>query len=250
MTSSGKMKKPWHENEEFWNNFTLDEKSLEMASEDVELLIELAELKPSMKVLDLCCGVGRHSVELAKRKFEVTGVDTNKNYLNIANSRAKEENMKIEFVKEDMRDFKRKEKFDAVINLFTSFGYFEDEEENINVLQNVFESLKPGGKFILDVMGKEIIAHIFKEKDWIEKNGSYRLFQRSVELDWSWLNNRWIDIVDGEVNEFEFSHWLYSAKELKDMLKGVGFTSVAIYGNFQGIAYNESANRLVAIGVK
>lgn len=79
------MKKPWHENEEFWNNFTFDEKRFETASKDVELLIELAELKTPMKVLDLCCGVGRHSIEFAKRDFEVTGVDTNKNYLNTPN---------------------------------------------------------------------------------------------------------------------------------------------------------------------
>jgi len=244
------MKKPWHENEEYWNNFNFDEKSFESASKDVELLMELAELKTPMKVLDLCCGVGRHSIALAKRDFEVTGVDTNKNYLNTAYDRTEEENLRIEFVKEDMREFKKKEKFDVVVNLFTSFGYFEDEEENKKVLQNVFESLKPGGKFILDVMGKEIIARIFKEKDWIEMNGSFRLFQRSVERDWSWLNNRWINIEDGEVKEYDVSHQLYSAKELKDMLKEVGFTSVSVYGSFEGSDYDENAKRLVVVGEK
>lgn len=84
-----------------------------------------------------------------------------------------------------MRDFKREEDFHVVLNLFTSFGFFEDEEENIEVLKNVFESLRPEGKFILDVMGKEIIARIFKERDWHETDEGFKFEERTVKKDWS-----------------------------------------------------------------
>ncbi len=242
--------KPWHEKEVFWKDHPFNEKVIEMASEEVENLIELGGLEQEMKILDLCCGVGRHSVEFAKDGFEVTGVDKTGHYLEEARKRADEEGVDVEFVEEDMRDFKRKDEYDAVLNLFTSFGYFQDEEENMKVLRNVHGSLKSDGVFILDVMGKEIIASIFQEKDWYEFDGGFRLMERSVEKDWSWLKNRRIKIVDGEVKEYEVSHWLYSAKELKDMLKEVGFSKVDIYGSYEGDPYDRDADRLVALARK
>jgi len=242
--------KPWHEKEEFWEDNPFPEKIIERAENEVSRLIELVDANEDMKVLDLCCGVGRHSIEFAKRGYDVTGVDKTGHYLQDARQRAKEEGADIEFVKDDMRDFKRNEKFDIVINLFTSFGYFEEEEENVKVLENVYESLKTDGKFILDVMGKEIIARIFIEKDWNEFEGDFKLMERSIEKDWSWLNNRRIKITDEGVKEYNVSHWLYSAKELKDMLKNVGFSSVDVYGGFDGRDYDEEADRLVVVGKK
>lgn len=203
-----------------------------------------------MDVLDLCCGYGRHSIELAERGFDVTGVDLTEHYLEYAKERADEEGLDIEFVHDDMREFKKEKEFDVILNLFTSFGYFEDESENVKVLENVYESLKPHGKFVLDVMGKEIIARIFKEKDWKETEDGFVMMERSVERDWTWLKNRRIEIKDGDKTEIEFSHWLYTAKELKEMLEEVGFESVESYGSYDGKPYNENAERLVVIAMK
>lgn len=149
-----------------------------------------------------------------------------------------------------MREFKRGEEFDVVLNIFTSFGFFEDERENMKVLENVYESLKSGGKFVLDVMGKEIMARIFKEKDWHETEDGFVLMERNVERDWTWLNNRMIKIEDDGIEEVEFSHWLYTSKELKNMLKDVGFESVVSYGGYDGKPYDKDSERLVVIGQK
>ncbi len=149
-----------------------------------------------------------------------------------------------------MREFKRGEEFDVVLNIFTSFGFFEDERENMKVLENVYESLKSGGKFVLDVMGKEIMARIFKEKDWHETEDGFVLMERSVERDWTWLNNRMIKITGNSIEEVEFSHWLYTAKELKNMLKKVGFETVESYGSYNGEPYDEDAERLIVVGEK
>jgi len=242
----GDEEKKWYEKEEFWKKYPVQKES----GEEIEDIIELLDLDPGMDVLDLCCGFGRHSIELAERGFDVTGIDLTEHYLEYAKERADEKNLDIEFVHDDMREFKRDEEFDAVLNIFTSFGFFEEERENMKVLENVYESLKSGGKIVLDVMSKEIIARIFKEKDWKETENGFVLMERSVERDWTWLNNRMIKITEDGVEEIEFSHWLYTSKELKSMLKDVGFESVKSYGSYDGKPYDENADRLVVIGQK
>jgi SAM-dependent methyltransferase len=114
-----------------------------------------------IRVLDLGCGPGRHSIPLAKQGAQVTGVDRSPFLLEKARSRAELEKLNIEWVQADMRSFVRPGGFELVLNLFTSFGYFGDVEEDLTVLRNVFHSLAPGGFFIIDVMGKEIVARGF-----------------------------------------------------------------------------------------
>ncbi|MEF8874572.1 MAG: hypothetical protein V5A88_07890, partial [Candidatus Thermoplasmatota archaeon] len=78
----------------------------------------------------------------------------------------------------------------------------------------------------------------------------FKLEERTVDKDWSWMEVRRILITDQGQKEYNLSHWVYSAKELKDMLKRVGFSSVEVYGNYEGEPYDEEANRLVILGVK
>lgn len=243
----------WHEDEDFWlstHPYLFDEERIDETSEEVEEIISLLDLDRDSRILDLCCGVGRHSIELAKRGFEVTGVDNTQEYLEIAERRGGEENLDIEFVLEDMRGFTRPKSFDAVLSMFTSFGYFEDKEEDRKVARNVFESLKPGGVFLVDTKGKEIIARIFQEKGWEEMDGTFLLQERKVAKNWSWMDNRWIVIKDGEVKEFNVRHRIYSAVELSDLLKGVGFKKVDVYGSLDGAEYDTEADRLIAVAFK
>jgi len=241
---------PWFEDEEFWKDSPFNIDQMERAPKEIDKIESLVDLDLDMKILDLCCGVGRHSIELAKRGYDVTGVDLTEHYLEKGKKKAEETELDIEFVKEDMREFKRQEGFDVVLNLFTSFGFFEDEDENMRVLENVYDSLRPNGKFILDVMGKEILARIYEEKDWSKADDGFTLEKRSVDKDWSWMETRRIIIDEQGKKEYNVSHWIYSAKELKDMLKQVGFTSIDVYGNFEGDPYDEGAERLIVIAEK
>jgi len=241
---------PWYEDEEFWKDspFNIDE--IERAPKEIDKIETLADLDPDMKILDLCCGVGRHSIELAKKGYDVTGVDLTEHYIEKARKKAEKEELDIKFIRNDMRNFKRKENFDVILNLFTSFGFFEDEEENIKVLENIYKSLRSEGKFVLDVMGKEILARIFKKRDWSETDTGVKLEERNVKKDWSWMKTRRILITDEDRKEYNISHWVYSAKELKDMLKHVGFSSIGVYGNYDGEPYDEEADRLVVVAQK
>ena len=245
----------WHEDDEFWTAHTdtmFSEDRREQAHEEIGTIIAMLGVEPGSHVLDLCCGVGRHSLEFARKGFKVTGVDRTKTYLDIARQRAADDNLELELLEGDMRAFVRSDTFDAAINLFTSFGFFEDPEEDRQVVMNVYQSLKSGGAFLMDMGGKEIIARIFQERDWREeKNGTLLLQERKITNDWSWLENRWIRISKtGERQEYMVSHRIYSAIEIKNLFEDCGFRDVQIFGNFEGAPYDQEARRLVVLGKK
>jgi SAM-dependent methyltransferase len=177
----------------------------------------------------------------------VTGVDRTAAYLAEAQSRAEREGLPDRFVAADMREFVRPGAFDAILSLYTSFSYFEDPDDNLRVLENVADSLRPGGQFLLQMMGKEVLARIFQARDWREQEGTYFLQERSVSRDWSWMNNRWILIRNGRVHESHVGHWIYSANELVEMLLDCGFADVDVYGDLDGNPYDHTARQLVTV---
>lgn len=91
-----------------------------------------------------------------------------------------------------MRHFRRKNFFDVVINLFTSFGYFEREEDDYRVIENVYASLKKNGVFLIELLGKEVLARIFQKRDWYERDGYMILENREPVQNWRSIKSRWI----------------------------------------------------------
>lgn len=242
--------RPWHEKDSFWETagpVLFTEGRWENAPAEVEAMLALLGLSPGAKVLDLCCGVGRHALELARRGFHVTGVDRTVAYLEEARGRASKEGLEIEFIQEDMRTFVRPEAFDAVINYFTSFGYFESEDDDREVVEKAYSSLRSGGVLLMDMMGKEILARIFSERGWREEDDMLILEDRQVAPDWSSVYNRWIILQDGERREVTLTTRQYSAAELSKLLKECGFGSVEVYGDLSGAPYDMQAKRLVAV---
>jgi len=244
---------PWHEQDAFWETtapIIFTKQRWANTPAEVENVISLLDIKPGIHILDLGCGVGRHSLELARRGFKVTGVDRTKLYLEQASEKAAQEGLNIEFIQEDMRTFCQPDTFDAVINLFTSFGYFEDSEDDRKVAMNVYQSLKPGGVFLLETHGKESLAPIFQENSWREQNGILILQEHKVTNNWSWMENRWIIIKDNKRTEFKVTHRLYAATELASLLTGCGFKHVDTYGNLSRSPYDHTARRMVTAAYK
>ena len=246
-------KLPWHDQDEFWKDVEavlFPPERIEGTSVEVDKIIELLDLKPDQRILDLCCGIGRHSLELARRGYRVTGVDRTRLYLNKAIRKAKLEKLDIEFIEGDMRNFSRADAFDVVLNLFTSFSYFEDPGEDFKVLKNVYKSLRKGGLFLVEMMGKEILARIFRERDWRRVDDMIVLEERWVTRNWTWMENRWIVMKDNKRTELDISHRIYSAAELDALLKKAGFVHTRIYGDLEGSEYDQKAKRLVVVARK
>jgi SAM-dependent methyltransferase len=193
----------------------------------------------------LCCGVGRHSIELARRGFHVTGVDITARYLDEARRQAKRAKVNVDFIRSDMRRFRRNKSFDVVLNFFTSFGFFKNQNDDRRVIQNIYSSLKKGGVFLMELMGKEILARIYQKRDWIERDGLIILEEREPLENWSYIKARWILIKRGHKKEYTVKLRLYSAVELTTLLKAAGFRKLDVYGVFTGVPYDHTAKRLV-----
>jgi SAM-dependent methyltransferase len=244
---------PWHEDDSFWETWgplMFTQEKIAAAKDEMKMVIALTELKPGASVLDLCCGVGRCSLELARRGFKVTGVDRTAGYLAKARIQAKQENLDVEFIQDDMRRFVRLESFDCVISMFTSWTYFENPDEDKQVILNAYSSLKPGGKLVIQTHGKETLARIFQERGWNERDGVVWLQEREVRNNWSWMYNRWIMFKGDERIEGEITHRLYAGSEMVDLLTECGFNRVELFGDLDGSPYNHRAKQLITVGYK
>jgi SAM-dependent methyltransferase len=243
----------WFENDTFWEGMggvLFNGRRWEDSVAEVDDALKLLGLRPGAEVLDLACGAGRHSLELARRAFRVTGVDRTRAYVNSARQRAADEGLAVEFVLSDMRDFVRPGAFDAAVCLWASFGYFDSADDDRRVASNVLASLAPGGRFLLDLNGKETFARTFTPRSWYEQDGVKVLEEREIIDDWSKVHSRWIKVDGRSSQEYEFSIRLYSAAELTALLRDVGFEAVKIYGALSGIPYDHNARRLIAVATK
>jgi len=247
---SPRRRKEWFDDESFWRElypYMFSRARMAQGAADVDGALALARPR-GRSALDLCCGPGRCAIVLAHRGFSVTGVDRTSFLLAKARSRARRERVLVEWVRADMRDFVRPGAFDVALSMFTSFGYFDDKEQDVDVLRHVAASLKPGGAFVVDVVGKEFLARVFQPTTSEVLADGSTLFQRhEVFDDWTRVRNEWTLVRRGRARTFRFHHTIYSGDELRERLKRAGFDEVELYGSLAGEPYGPASPRLVAV---
>jgi SAM-dependent methyltransferase len=243
----------WFENDDFWRDFypfMFAEERFAATPDEVGRILALTQCNGG-SVLDLCCGPGRHSVELARRGFQVTGVDRSPFLLAKAREHAAASGALVEWVEQDMRNFVRPASFDLACSLFTSFGYFQDEQDDLQVLRNLYQSLKESGVLIIEVLGKERLARVWKDTICAELADGSLVFQRpQIRDDWTRIRSEWTLVREGRARSFTFEHTVYSGRELKDRLLSCGFRQVQLFGDQQGTPYGFDATRLIAVARK
>lgn len=191
------------------------------------------EVSKDVTILDLCCGHGRHSLELARRGFMfVEGLDSSHYLIEKARKQAKKEGLPVKFREGDARKIPYKsDQFDFVLILGNSFGYFESAEDDKKVLKEVFRVLKPGGKAIVDITDGEYMRKNFQPRswEWIDKK-TIVCRERSLSSDAKRIISREV-IIHAEkgilVDRF-YAERLYSESEIKSLFEEIGFTDIEI----------------------
>src|SRR5262245_58494236 len=219
----------------------------EEAAGFVDALIARHLLQAGASVLDLGCGTGRHSKRLASKGFDVTGVDLSAESLRVAKAN---ENANLRFTRQDMRLPFGSRAFDCVVNLFTSFGYFEDPADNLTVVRNVAESLKPGGTFILDYMNVQYAESHLTGDEATEREGVSYHISRWTDAEHVFKR---IAIDDHRSQPLEWTERVakLGLEDFRFMLALCDLTIEATFGDYQLSPFDADASpRLILVARK
>lgn len=243
----------WYVDEEFWRTFgplMFSEDQFSEAERQVPKLLARLDLEQG-SILDLGCGPGRHALPLARAGFDVTALDASEQLLEVLSLRAAAEDLAIDIIAGDMRRFEAQAAFDAVLVMWTSFGYFDDEDDHRKVLANIRGSLKLGGCVVLDLVGLETLCHTLQPVHLTEYDDGRLLVERPVLVDQNTrLENEWL-LIDGDrVHRRVFSHRVWSAGEITMLLESCGFAVEAVDADFEHTPYDLEAERMIVIARK
>lgn len=244
----------WFEDEDFWRDirdYIFNPSRIQSAQHEAGEIATLLNIEPPAKVLDLACGIGRLTLEFAKRGFHIVGVDRSATYIKQAQDAAPSDQLNVKFMHADIRDIRYTNAFDIVLNTFSSFGYFQDPSDDARVLFNAYAALKKGGRVLLELVGKETIIRNFTRRDWQEApDGSLLLEDRVVENGWHSLIHRWIYINQATRRDYSLRVRLYSAVEITRLLESNGFVNVAIFGTYSRSPYDHNSYRMIVVAEK
>ena len=221
--------------------------------QEVDLLIRSAGLERNDRLLDLCCGQGRHAVNLAKRGLKVTGLDLNSEYIELTRRAAEAAKVQVETVAADMREIPYENSFDAIVNMYSSFGYLESEAEDLKVLESAAKALKHGGRLLLDMLNREWAVANYIQNDWHSgADGTLYVERRDLDLASSRMHVHFI-VIDPDGSRHEsIGHIirLYTLTEMTRLLARVGLTVNAVFGGFDGEPYSIGTRRMIIVAQK
>lgn len=202
------------------------------------------------RVFDICCGVGRHARPLAARGCEVIGVDLSNNNIDAAIEQATAEGLtdRCSFHKGDIRTFTPPTDCDLAINIFTSFGYFGSDEADAVIFDAAATSLRPGGRFILDVANREATIAGYKPREKRGSRSNHVIDETTVDLATGKMTSHWTFVRGRERAEHTIIVRLYALHELIRIGADRGFNFLAAYGAFDGSDYTRESPRCIYVG--
>lgn len=214
---------------------------------EVAFIEQALGLTEPCDLLDLCCGPGRHSVRLAKLGHRVTGVDISAYNLEKAAERAAEFGVEVALREADMRETGLPDSSqDAAINMFTAFGFFDDAE-NQRVLEEVARVLRPGGRFLIDLVNRDSLLRRYQPRMWSERhNGAFLFQEHSFDSATGYQTTNWTVVKpNGERIEQSFTLRAYTLQELEVRMALAGLTVEDAWGGLDGAELTMDSHRLV-----
>lgn len=215
------------------------------ASAFIKVLYQQLRFRPKHKALDVACGKGRHSIHLNQLGLQVTGIDLSRESIQVAKQF---QNESLRFYQHDMREVFKKEQYDYVLNLFTSFGYFTEKGDNKKAIKAMAENLKPGGTFVLDFFNP---LHVIKQLVPFEEkviDGIKFIITKTIEENFIVKS---IEVVDGDKN-FNFQEIVkaISKEDFEEYFKLAGLSMQAVYGDYKFNPFTAQSERMIFIATK
>ncbi|MDO7906932.1 methyltransferase domain-containing protein [Paenibacillus sp. JX-17] len=241
--------KDWYE-KSFGEDYLLvyKHRDVQGARKETKQMVSWLDLPQGARVLDLCCGMGRHSMALADAGYQVTGVDLSDVLLREA--RASDPSDHVNWIHGDMREVPLDLEFDAVVNLFTSFGYFREDEEQMKVLREIRRLLKPGGAFLIDYMNPVYVKNTLVLCSEREEDGHHIVEERSIKNGFVIKDIR-ISSGSEEPRIYHERVKLYEEERLRFMLDKAGLQVDEVHGDYDERDYDpEGSRRMIFAGTR
>lgn len=208
----------------------------------IDHLVAYLNIEPQESVLDLACGRGRHAIYLASKGFEVRGYDLSPNNISYAKQF---EQPNLQFQVQDMRA-SFDQKFDIILNLFTSFGYFDSIEDNIKTLKSIKNALEPNGLAVIDFLNLNYVKHHLVAQESKTINGIQFDIQRQVDEDYIYKHIRFTD--EGESFHFTEKLQALSLDKFEHLMAEANINLLEVFGDYKLSKYHpDNSPRLIMI---
>lgn len=242
----------WQHDEGFWIDLQavlFDDARLAGTREEIDGILSLTGILPPATVLDLACGLGRHSLELARRGYRVTGVDECTAYLEQAEQGSEEEGLHVEWVEADMHLYTPSDPADLILCLYSSIGY-RSEADDRQLMATAYSALRPDGALVIELMSQETFVEGIVTKDSFREGDTFidrRIFWDGaglVRMDWE------VRPPDERVRRYPTEFRLYNREELVTMLRETGFGDIDSFGSLHGSHFSGDSEMLVLLARK
>ncbi len=226
----------------FYEDF-IDE---QRTSKECEFIIQECGLKPEMKILDLACGHGRHSIFFAKKGFKVSGIDLNSRFIELARKNADQQDLTIDFKADNMLNIEAEDVYDCVVLVFNSFGFL-DKKDGIALIQKLKSAIKRDGKIFIDIKNRDSILKELNPCQVLEKGTDLMIDRLSFNPQNGTTTNNRIYIKDGVRYDTPFTMQLYHFSEFEELLANNGLEIIQSYGSWSGEVFGANSRRIILI---
>lgn len=247
-------KDTWYK--EGWTLAVKDQSWTGDTKKQVDFLINVMGLTGKERILDLACGFGRHSLELARRGFSVVGVDITKAYVEDASQQAEQENLPAQFIHSDIRNVNFEREFDVVLNMADgAIGYLENDEENLKIFDVIAKALRPGGKHLMDIMSADYADTHFPCSLWEAGQSGLTLSRfewdrKSKILLYGQNDFAYGDTLTAPAFESGDPIRLYHREEIEKIMKERDMSVKQVFGNFDGTPGNNNEIQMIVYSKK
>lgn len=224
----------------WWQSFyddaamlVLNDQSEQTVRRQVDQMVDVGRFEPGDSVIDQCCGLGQHAIEMATRGFRVTAIDQSDEYIDAARRQSRQRDVPVTFVVADALQYVQTPPVDRIVNWHSSFGYLKSDRGNLKMLQCAFSSLRPGGTMMLDFPNMAHLLQHFQEEMRSPLPGGGKLTRRSrIDLSRGLLRQEWTyELPDGGRRRHQSRLRLYLPDRIRQMMCRAGFAFANVYSH-------------------